>query len=484
VALDCLKYALPEIVLMTIAINGIGLATAQGNTSEIIESQTFRGPMELPWTASKSNISRLCYPAAGIDSILSGVARWQALARTALAQVAAPDKTPLFVASCNGSAGESWEEAFESKVLLDGTQWADDELPVFSSSCASGIHALYAARALLTSGAVKEVLVLAADILAHSNHENFESLRVLAERPSTPWQSTSAGFILGEAAVVLKLTHNEGAANALHGPALGSDLVEHDGLSSVIETLSPVNATMIVGQGTGPYANDDAELRAIGSFVDKKVPISTPLTHFGHTLGASSLLSIALAVVLPSLAESTEISTDGRPIRRFSPPWQTEPGSKNVLAICRALNGACAATRVGSISHAKTQRRKAGLNTSVMLGPLMNPILKRLASEAYEQRPADPPDVLILRLEKPFAPPPSAVIGGRLLPSAVLEITPGFASQLIARCWGYTGPALCLVGNVDTDRYGLTNALRESGQNVFQVNLRGSGDNRAIEWNV
>ena len=114
----------------------------------------------------------------------------------------------------------------------------------------------------------------------------------------------------------------------------------------------------------------------------------------------------------------------------------------------------------------------------------MNLTLKRLAEEATMRRPAGPPDLLILRLEKPLAPPPSAIIGGRLLPSAVLETTPGFASQLIARCWGYTGPALCLVGNVDADPYGLTNALRESGAHVFQVNLRGSGDNRAIEWNV
>jgi hypothetical protein len=66
----------------------------------------------------------------------------------------------------------------------------------------------------------------------------------------------------------------------------------------------------------------------------------------------------------------------------------------------------------------------------------------------------------------------------------VLEITPGFASQLIAKCWEFSGPALCLVGDPDTDVYGLTNALRESGLNVFQVNLRGSGDNRAGEWNV
>ncbi|HSL53282.1 MAG TPA: beta-ketoacyl synthase N-terminal-like domain-containing protein, partial [Pyrinomonadaceae bacterium] len=375
--------------------------------------------------------------------------------------------------------------AFGTKALLENTQWAADDLPVFSSSCASGIHALYAARELLNSGAVKEVLVLAVDILARSNHENFESLRVLAERPCTPWQSTSSGFILGEAAVVLRLARAEDeVATELNGPELGSDLVEHDGLSSVIETLAPVNAGMIFGQGTGPYANDAAELRALGSLVDKNVPISTPLSHFGHTLGASSLLSIALAAALPSLANSADSTTDGRPICRGGPPWPPQRPHKNVLATCRALNGACAATSVGKISHATTQSRKVSWQKSVIPGPLMNPTIRTLASEAYEQQPATPPDILILRLEKPLSPPSSAIIGGRLLPSAVLEITPGFASQLIARCWGYTGPVLCLAGNVDVDPYGLTTALRESGANVFQVNLRGSGDNRAIEWNV
>ena len=470
----------------TIAITGIGLATAQGSTREIVESESFRAAAELPWTASKSNISRVCYPAAGVDATLSGVKRWRALARKALAEVARPGKTPLLIASCNGSATENWEEAFETKPLLEGTEWVDDDLPVFSSSCASGIHALCAARELLTSGAVKEVLVLAADILARSNHENFESLRVLAEKPATPWQSTSSGFILGEAAVVLRLAHaeDESAPMVLDGPELGSDLVEHDALCSVIESFAPVNATMIFAQGTGPYANDAAELRALASFVDKNVPISTPLSHFGHTLGASSLLSIALGVAIPSAANSTNNTTDGRPICTAGPPWSPRPGVKNILATCRALNGACAATSVGRISQAKTQRRKPDWERSAIPGPLMNPVLKRLASEAHEQRPAEPPDVLLLRLEKPLAPPPSAIIGERLLPSAVLEITPGFASQLIARCWGYTGPALCLVGNVDGDAYGLTNAFRESRRIVYQVNLRGTGDNRAIEWNV
>ena len=213
--------------------------------------------------------------------------------------------------------------------------------------------------------------------------------------------------------------------------------------------------------------------------------------------------------IIPSLANLANETTDGRTYCRGGPPWppsvgyeihdthdrssqrhiQTEGGHggpplQYVLTTCRALNGACAATLVGEPIHTSAQRRNVGWRKSVSPGPLMNQTLKQLAGEAIEQRPSDPPDVLILRMEKPLSPPPSAIIGGRLLPSAVLEITPGFASQLIARCWGFSGPALCLAGDVDMDPYGLTNAFRESGLNVFQVNLRGSGDQRAIEWNV
>jgi hypothetical protein len=117
-------------------------------------------------------------------------------------------------------------------------------------------------------------------------------------------------------------------------------------------------------------------------------------------------------------------------------------------------------------------------------GPMMNQTLRSIGSQAFEHRPLEPPDVLILRMDKPLSPPASAIIGGRLLPSAVLEITPGFASQLVARCWGFSGPTLCLVGDVDHDLYGFRNALQEAGLNVFQINLRGSREHRVIKWNV
>ncbi|HEX5883454.1 MAG TPA: beta-ketoacyl synthase N-terminal-like domain-containing protein, partial [Pyrinomonadaceae bacterium] len=274
---------------MSVAIAGIGLATAQGSTAEILESKVPHPPAELPWTPNKWNVSRICYPA--LESSLSGAARWRVLIEKAFADLGEPvHDTPLLVASCNGDASQDWEQAFDTTALLEDTPWANERLPVFSSSCASGIHALYAARHLLTSGVADQVFVLAADIISQSNHENFESLRVLAEKPGPPWQSASQGFILGEAAVVLKLIRSENHIQ-LTGPELASDFADRDGLSSVLEALSPRDSSLILGQGTGPFQNDTAELFAFSAHINKDTPLATPLSYFGHTLGASGLLA-------------------------------------------------------------------------------------------------------------------------------------------------------------------------------------------------
>jgi len=137
---------------MTIALAAIGLATAQENS-----------PAALPWTPSRWNVSRICYPA--VDSSLTGAARWQALLKKAFADLGPPThNTPLFVGSCNGDASRNWEQAFDTSVLLADTRWANERLPVFSSSCASGIHALYAATQLISAGAIDEALELCRSI--------------------------------------------------------------------------------------------------------------------------------------------------------------------------------------------------------------------------------------------------------------------------------------------------------------------------------
>ncbi|HEX8128968.1 MAG TPA: hypothetical protein VF527_07700 [Pyrinomonadaceae bacterium] len=116
----------------------------------------------------------------------------------------------------------------------------------------------------------------------------------------------------------------------------------------------------------------------------------------------------------------------------------------------------------------------------------MHRTLRQIGTEAIRYRPRIPPDILVVRMDEPLLPEERASIGGRLLPSAVLELTPGFVPQLIARRWGFMGGALCLVGNDGTDKTtsDMIGACKESGLIVSQINLRGGGDDRAVEWNA
>ena len=98
---------------------------------------------------------------------------------------------------------------------------------------------------------------------------------------------------------------------------------------------------------------------------------------------------------------------------------------------------------------------------------------------ASSRRPSQPPDLLLIRLEAPLLPPAEAVLGGRLLPSSILEMTPGFVAQLVVRTWGFPGPALCLVGDGDREA-----ALAPAGDEVFRIDIRGKGEDRELVWNA
>ena len=87
-------------------------------------------------------------------------------------------------------------------------------------------------------------------------------------------------------------------------PLLGHDLEGGDGLARVLAALPPAAPSLVLAQGTGPAAADRAELDAIGARLDADVPVTSALHHFGHTLGASGLLSAALAALASRAARS------------------------------------------------------------------------------------------------------------------------------------------------------------------------------------
>ena len=476
---------------MSITIASIGLATAQGSAAEIRSGAPLAPPQGVPWSLTPRTQCRVCHPARGIARDLEGPERWSALARTALSECfpAPRPGTPLVIASCNGGAHSTdatgWLSAYDSRSLLARTPWAGQVLPVVSGSCASGLQALFLAARLLTDD-VREVIVLAVDILSPSSHDNFESLKVLAAHPTTPWQTTSQGFVPGEAAVAVRIRRNGDAEPGVRAevPTLRQDLGAGDGLRGVVTAFQSRAHSVVVGQGTGPWAVDTVELGALDSLRDRGTPITTPALHFGHTLGASGLLSVALGALaqqsggLPlALSMPRGTTGTGRPLADHM------PSRERALVICRALSGACAGTEVGVQHQPAAPRRQMGYRTPPAPESLGHKMLRSIAEEAARVRPITPPDVLLVLLEAPLVPPASGLVGNRLLPHAVLEITPASIPRVIAHRWGYDGPALCLVGDGAGAR-AIVEACRAGGGTVAQVRIGGVGSERSVEWNV
>jgi hypothetical protein len=341
----------------------------------------------------------------------------------------------------------------------------------------------------------------------------------------------------------------------------------------------PSRPHLVVGQGAGPVEGDRAELAAIARHVAHDVTIATALPNAGHTLGASSLLSVALAAastmsgqraadaytlelaerllrlvpgpsVNGSVAESPvnidgyglgamqaldthrnvdassearapqtthaaathlfdaphafdatqgfeERETDAARASPSEPLTVDDPaaandrieapraldgrrlgvrrGAREAIAVCRALGGGCGAVIVGEVVD---QGRPPPSTWGPRSAPaaLRDATLRRIAAEADAHRPAQPPDIFIVTLECPL--PPAARVGPRILPTSVLEMTPGFIPQLVARAWGFRGPSLCLVG---PDPEPLLAALRKTHEHVFRLAIRGMHD-RDVEW--
>ncbi|HEY5933237.1 MAG TPA: beta-ketoacyl synthase N-terminal-like domain-containing protein [Kofleriaceae bacterium] len=403
-----------------IAIAAIGVTTSTG------------APTPLPWPVPARSTCTHGWFARDVDPALRGPARWHALAQIALAECGA--RGPIVVASCNGGAAE-----------LDASSWASafalGHGPIASAACASGLHALWLARGMIEDGDTDEVTVLAVDALSPAAHANFEILRVLAPDPA-PWQPHATGFVPGEAAVAVRLVRAQPGDGLprLVGPLLSHDLDEHDALAALAPLVTPPRVARIIGQGTGPALVDARELAAL-EHLPLAVPLSSPFARYGHTIGASGLLSVALAT-RDDAPSDDGTALDGRRLGR---------AAGDALIICRALGGACVAAGVTRADLATAPAPPSWVTSSVTppgLPPLRIPLLRRIVAEALAHRPAQPPDALIVHLDSPLVPPDDARIGERLLPSVVLEMTPGFVAQLIARAWGYRGPAITQVGSV------------------------------------
>jgi 3-oxoacyl-[acyl-carrier-protein] synthase II len=194
------------------------------------------------------------------------------------------------------------------------------------AACASGVIAYQDALRLISSGECDVVLaggseapLLAISFAALSNMTALSKRNDDPEGASRPFDKTRDGFVFGEGAGVLVV---ESAAHAqargatilaeIVGAALTADAYhisapEPTGRGATMAMtkamrqaeLAPDEIDHIVAHGTSTPLNDVTETRAIKAAFGPqayRIPVSSPKSMVGHTLGAAGALSAIAAV--------------------------------------------------------------------------------------------------------------------------------------------------------------------------------------------
>jgi 3-oxoacyl-[acyl-carrier-protein] synthase II len=198
-----------------------------------------------------------------------------------------------------------------------------------SAACASGLHGLIRAVMLLRSGTVRRALVVAAEASVHPLFlGSFNRLGVLcpAGEPCRPFDTRRRGFHIADAAaaVCLELDGPVGGGIFIDRVAIAGDASHLTGSNTDGRVLRHVLQSVVAGgpvdfihaHGTGTILNDQIELAAIDSVVDHQVPVFSHKAALGHTLGASSLVSVVLtaeshrrSITLPNVATDRPIES-------------------------------------------------------------------------------------------------------------------------------------------------------------------------------
>jgi 3-oxoacyl-[acyl-carrier-protein] synthase II len=194
------------------------------------------------------------------------------------------------------------------------------------AACASGVIAYQDALRLISSGECDMVLaggseapLLAMAFAALGNMTALSKRNDDPEGASRPFDRTRDGFVFGEGAGILVVESAEHALNRgatilaeIVGAAMTADAYhisapEPTGRGATMAMtkalrqagLAPNEIDHIVAHGTSTPLNDVTETRAIKAAFGEyayKLPISSPKSMVGHTLGAAGALSAIAAV--------------------------------------------------------------------------------------------------------------------------------------------------------------------------------------------
>ena len=224
-------------------------------------------------------------------------------------------RTGFVLSTTKGNINQISNSLEEASIPLFAQKIADyfdfeTEPIVVSNACVSGVLAVNIAKRFIEMDFFDDVYVLALDELTDFVLTGFNSFQAMDFDQCKPFDKDRKGVNLGEAAacvyiskektnnsfqIVGEATIND--ANHISGPSrTGEGLV-----SSIENALKESDITSnkidyISAHGTATLYNDEMETIAFNRLEMQNIPTNSLKAYFGHTLGASGLLELVLAM--------------------------------------------------------------------------------------------------------------------------------------------------------------------------------------------
>lgn len=194
---------------------------------------------------------------------------------------------------------------------------------VLSHACISGVLAVSVGKRLMQMGQYDEMLVLAGDEATEFVLSGFQSFQAMSSGPCRPFDAERHGVTLGEAAAAVWLSAvpvehaveiaGEGSvndANHISGPSRTGEGLVRSIRSALVEAgIAAHDIDFISAHGTATLYNDEMEAIAFDRLDLSDCPTHSLKGYYGHTLGASGLLELAIAI--KSMQEGVLIPTKG-----------------------------------------------------------------------------------------------------------------------------------------------------------------------------
>lgn len=182
----------------------------------------------------------------------------------------------------------------------------------FSTACSSSLHSILQAFKFIKNGIIDKALVIGYDTLSYTTMVGFDSLKLVSSTGIRPLSSTRDGLSLGEGGGIL-LLENDNACNEPICEILGANSnsdgyhissPDPDGsqqINCIQEALKEADISAsdidyINAHGTGTIMNDQVEMKAIENIFPKNTLTTSLKAFIGHTLGASAITEIAIAI--------------------------------------------------------------------------------------------------------------------------------------------------------------------------------------------